>query len=241
MAAALALWAGASVCVALSSQPAEPIQPEPMELSADEVRAAILDDEITRPAPEVDDLAVRDPFGRTRGSLTLGMINPSLRIEYGSAADRVVDRSIADDGLSANERAALGLAPSDASTLYDAVLRLEAVRLGDFAFVMRSGLRGARVEDPSVDAIDTLRWGPVAGAGVEWSPTREFFISSGALFSMEEGSGALSELTAEFGMRVTPDMSFSLGYRTLDSAFTAPSDAADELRNAAFAAIRLRF
>ena len=42
-------------------------------------------------------------------------------------------------------------------------------------------------------------------------------------------------------MRVTPDMSFSLGYRTLDSAFTAPSDAADELRNAAFAAIRLRF
>ncbi len=241
MAAVLWVGVGASVGLAPAAPPEEPIQPQPMELSADEIRAAILDDEIARPAPQVEDLTVPDPLGRSRGTLDLSMINPSLRIEYGSAADRVVDQSIAIDGLSANEREALGLAPSDASTLYDAVLRLEAMRLGDFTVVMRSGLRGTRLDDPSASVLDTLRWGTVAGGGVEWRPTREFFVSSSALFSMEEGGGALSELTAEFGMRVTPDMSFSLGYRTLDSAFTAPTDAADELRNAAFAAIRLRF
>lgn len=202
-----------------------------MELSADEVRAAMLDSQLSRPAPRAEEAPLRDPLGRSRGALDLSTINPSLRIEYGSAADRISERTLAEHDLGA----------SDASTLYDAVLRLEALRLGDFTLVMRSGLRGAQVDDSADSVIDSLRWGPVAGAGLEWSPGGKFFASGGALFSMDEGNGSLHEITAELGMRVTPDMSFSLGYRTLDSAFAAPTDAADELRNAAFAAIRLRF
>jgi hypothetical protein len=241
MTAIVSIGVGASAGLAFAAQSVEPIQPAPMELSADEVRAAILDDEVARPAAKAQETPLRDPLGRTRGAFDLSMINPSLRIEYGSAADRLTDHAITDDELSAAERAARGLAPSDASTLYDAVLRLEAMRLGDFALVMRSGVRGTKIDEPALSAIDTLRWGPVAGAGLEWSPGGKFYASGGALFSMDEGEGTLHEITAELGMRVTPDMSFSLGYRTLDSAFSAPSDAADELRNAAFAAIRLRF
>jgi hypothetical protein len=241
MAAFLSIGIGASVGLAPAAQPTEAIQPAPMELSADEIRASLLDQEVTQPAAQAEEIPLRDPLARSRGSLDLSMINPSLRIEYGSAADRIIDHSITADGLDANERAALGLAPSDASIFYDAVLRLEAMRLGDFALVMRSGVRGTKIDDPSLPAADAIRWGPIAGPGLEWSPGGKFFANGAALFSMDEGNGSLHEITAELGMRVTPDMSFSLGYRTLDSAFTAPSDAADELRNAAFAAIRLRF
>jgi len=217
-------------------------RPAPLGLSADEVRTAMLDRELAPGAPTRGGLlSTPDPLARSRSAVALDEINPSLRLEYGSGADRFTDPSEAIDGLNANERAERGLAPSDASRLYDAVLRFEAARIGDVALLVRSGVRGGA---PGASAaFDSLRFGPVAGAGLEWSPRShpELFISGGALFAIDERENALNELSAELGMRVTPDMSFSLGYRTLDSNFAAPSDAAEELRNAAFAAIRLRF
>jgi len=210
---------------------------EPLRLSADDVR-----EQLRTPQEHDADLRPDDPFGRSRGQLDLGAINPSLRLEYGSGSNTLVDPNAAFDNLSDAQRAERGLAAPAGSQLYDAALRFDAATLGDVAVVVRSGLRGA-LNDPAPNAgvLDSIQWSPVAGAGLEWRPTREFFLAGSTLLNLDEGRGVLAEITAELGMRVTPDLSVSLGYRTLDSNFRAPSDAAEDLRDAAFAAIRLRF
>lgn len=202
-----------------------------LDLSADQVRSAIIEEGVGR-----------DPLGRTRGQFDLRAIDQSLRLEYGAARSALLDPNVAFDELNANQRAERGLAAERGEQLYDAGLRFDAARIGDVAIVLRQGVRGT-LDAPTPDgaAIESLRWSTVTGAGLEWRPTREFFLAGSTLFNLDDDRATLAEITAELGVRLTPDVSVSLGYRTLDSNFRAPSDAAEDLRDAAFAALRFRF
>ena len=204
---------------------------ESLDLSADRVRAAVIDERVGR-----------DPLGRTRGQIDLRAINPSLRLEYGAARESLLDPNVAFDELNANQRAERGLALDRGEQFYDAGLRFDAATIGDVAIVLRQGLRGS-LDAPETGGspIESLRWNTVAGAGLEWRPTREFFLAGSTLFNFDDDRATLAEITAELGVRLTPDVSVSLGYRTLDSNFRAPTDAAEDLRDAAFAALRFRF
>jgi hypothetical protein len=202
-----------------------------LDLSADRVRTTI-----------IDESAGPDPLGRSRGQFDLSAINPSLRLEYGAARNSLLDPNIAFDDLNASQRAERGLAIDRGEEFYDAGLRFDAATIGDVAIVLRQGLRGSLdAPDSSASPIESLRWNTVTGAGLEWRPTRDFFLAGSTLFNLDDDRATLAEVTAELGMRLTPDVSVSLGYRTLDSNFRAPSDAAEDLRDAAFAALRFRF
>ncbi|MGP1310687.1 MAG: hypothetical protein ACTS27_10860 [Phycisphaerales bacterium] len=214
---------------------AQEVAPE-LLLDADAIRAM---------APHVETERELDPFGRTNGGFTLDMINPALRLEYGAASRGMVDMTTAFDNLNATQRAEMGLANRDPGQVYDASLRFDAARIHEVSLFLRGGVRSGFAEEPAganATVFDSLEWTPVAGGGVEWRPgSRGLFLAGSTLINLDESSNAVAEFTAELGMRVTPDLSVSLGYRTLDSNFRAPSDAAEDLKDAAFAAIRLRF
>lgn len=188
----------------------------------------------------------RDIYGRSATSLSLDDlgINPALRFEFAQSAIRPIDPGIEADGLSATQRAELGLV-DDTERIYDTGLRFDAARLGDLHLVMRGGVRtvtgGPQSDLANPGRSGDLRWAPVAGAGVEWRPHRDFWIGGSTLMNVDERGSTLAEITAELGLEVARGVSFSLGYRTLESQYGAPSDAAEDLRDAAFAAIRLRF
>jgi hypothetical protein len=218
-----------------------PAPSSPLELRADDVRSDLLG-RITARGDAGDDLSPEDPFRRSRTALDLRDIDPSLRLEFGSASAAVADPHARFDGLTATERAERGLAPSDNAQVYDASLRFDAARIGAVVFMLRSGVRGALAGAGDVsDPASSLLLDPVAGAGLEWRPSRDLFVAGSSLFSVDDRGGAVAEIIAELGVRVTSGLSVSLGYRTLDTNFEAPSDAAEDLRDAAFAAIRLRF
>lgn len=187
-----------------------------------------------------------DIYGRSSNLLSLDElgVDPTLRLEFGQAALRPIDVGIAADGMTATQRAEAGLI-DDTQRLYDAALRFDAATVGDVNLVLRGGVRtvagGTQTDLAPANGAGELQWAPVAGVGLEWRPRRDFWLGGSTLVNVDDRGGTLAEVIAELGVDLSRGMSFSLGYRTLESRNSAPTDAAEELRDAAFAAIRLRF
>lgn len=187
-----------------------------------------------------------DVYGRSLNLLSLDDlgVNPTLRLEFGQATLRPIDVGIAADGMSATQRAEAGLI-DDTQRLYDAALRLDAATVGDVSLVFRGGVRtvtgGTQTDLAPANGAGELTWAPVAGVGLEWRPRRDFWVGGSTLVNVDERGGALAEVIAELGVELNRGMSISLGFRTLESRYNPPSDAAEDLQDAAFAAIRLRF
>lgn len=203
------------------------------------------------PAAAVDEAAgARDsrhaasPSARRSGEFPL---TTSLRFEYGYLALRASDTS-------AHDRAVSGVGFADSRSdvdAYDASLRWEFVRHGDFTLSPRTGVRSVRTSPvgqragAAPDGGADTNTAPFVGLSLRWDAAESFFLSAGVASQMivtHDDHDGVFEYTAEGGFRLYHNVGLFVGYQRLRSGGDDRlSDAARSDEGVMYARFVLRF
>lgn len=135
--------------------------------------------------------------------------------------------------------------------LYDVSLQWDAVKAGDLALSVLSGLKaidaniGKRVKDASgttsIDSEHRAILMPMVGSGVRWQLSDDLSISGSALTHPIESGDALIDFNAATDLRITRNVDFTAGYRIIRSSFEVGTVNTELTQEGLFARLQIRF
>lgn len=135
--------------------------------------------------------------------------------------------------------------------LYDLSVEWDAVKTGDLALSVLSGLKaidaniGKRVKDSSgltsIDSEHRAILMPMVGSGVRWQLNDDLSISGSALTHPIESGDALIDFNAATDLRITRNVDFTAGYRIIRSNFDVGTVNTELTQEGLFARLQIRF